>query len=101
MAIHTQYGVKVRILRKLANDKVVVQDIVFPTWVREYDIWRLRADGGLEEINAAVKDAHDEHRASRAPDPAFVEAARRRFDPETPGEREAFWEKIGATREGK
>jgi len=42
-----------------------------------------------------------EPRASRATDPVFVEAARRRFDPETPEEREAFWEKIGATREGK
>ena len=45
--------------------------------------------------------ASGEHRASRAPDPAFVEAARRRFDPETPEQREAFWQKIGAVREGK
>jgi hypothetical protein len=66
MAIHTQHGVKVRILRKLDNDKVVVQDMDFPTWTRNYDVWRLRADGGLEEINAAVKDAPEEHRGSRA-----------------------------------
>ena len=49
----------------------------------------------------AIALGRDAPRASRAPDPAFVEAARRKFDPETPEVREAFWQKIGAVREGK
>jgi hypothetical protein len=101
MAIHTQQGVSVRIIRKLSNEEVVVQGIDFPKWVRDYDILRLRADGGIEEIKAAMEIAHQEHRASRMPDPVFVEAARRKFDPETEDEKEAFLERMGVVREGK
>ena len=98
MAIHTQQGVHVRILRKLNNGKVVVQDIDFPTWIRDYDIWRLRADGGIQEIQAAVKDAPTEHRGSRPIteiDPLFHDAAFRGFEPVTDGEKEALREKEG------
>jgi hypothetical protein len=54
-----------------------------------------------KRFNSVCFEDVEEPRCSRAPDPAFIEAARRRFDPETPAEREAFWEKIGAVREGK
>jgi len=58
-------------------------------------------DYSMSEINRLFAPAEEEHRASRMPDPVFVEAARRKFDPETPEEREAFWQKVGAVREGK
>jgi hypothetical protein len=42
-----------------------------------------------------------EHRGSRALDADFREAAATGFAPMTPEEREAFWQKVGAVREGK
>lgn len=58
MAIYTQFGVEVKIVavdNAECPHYVTVQDATDTTWKRDRAIYELKADGGIEEIEQAIK----------------------------------------------